>query len=225
VNARPCHEEAAQSGRYRSPAVAKREHSGPRTGLHELVCQIGQGSYGEVWLARSVMGSYRAAKFIFRKTFKEAHPFQRELAGIQRFEPVSRTHPGFVHVLHVGRNEGEDFFYYLMEVADDVGAGQNIDPTKYTPKTLSTEIARSGKLPVVQVIGLAKQLTGALAHLHERGLVHRDIKPANIVFVHGAPKLADIGLVANLEDARSYVGTEGFIPPEGPGSASARGYL
>lgn len=188
---------------------------------HELVARVGQGSYGEVWLARNVMGSYRAAKFIFRKTFKEAHPFQREMAGIQRFEPVSRTHPGFVHVLHVGRIDGEEFFYYLMEVADDVRTGQNIEPAQYTPKTLSTEIARLGRLPVGEAIILAKQLVGALAHLHEKGLVHRDIKPANIVFVNGAPKLADIGLVANLADARSYVGTEGFIPPEGPGSVRA----
>ena len=188
---------------------------------HELVARVGQGSYGEVWLARNVMGSFRAAKFIFRKTFKEAHPFQRELAGIQRFEPVSRTHPGFVHVLHVGRNEGEEYFYYLMEVADDVRTGQNIDPAKYEPKTLSTEIARLGRLPVSEVIILAKQLLAALAHLHEKALVHRDIKPANIVFVNGAPKLADIGLVASVLEARSYVGTEGFIPPEGPGSVRA----
>ncbi|MBI2947298.1 MAG: tetratricopeptide repeat protein, partial [Verrucomicrobia bacterium] len=38
---------------------------------------------------------------------------------------------------------------------------------------------------------------------------------------HGAPKLADIGLVADVGEARSFVGTEGFIPPEGPGTAQA----
>jgi hypothetical protein len=26
---------------------------------HELVCRIGRGSYGEVWLARNVIGAYR----------------------------------------------------------------------------------------------------------------------------------------------------------------------
>jgi serine/threonine protein kinase len=51
--------------------------------------------------------------------------------------------------------------------------------------------------------------------------VHRDVKPSNIIFVGGVPKLADIGLVADLSDARSFVGTEGFIPPEGPGAPQA----
>ena len=45
--------------------------------------------------------------------------------------------------------------------------------------------------------------------------MHRDIKPSNIIFVNGVPKLADIGLVAAANEARSYVGTEGFIPPRG----------
>ncbi len=32
------------------------------------------------------------------------------------------------------------------------------------------------------------------------------------------PKLADIGLVTGVDTTRSYVGTEGFAAPEGPGS-------
>src|SRR5207245_4541976 len=46
-------------------------------------------------------------------------------------------------------------------------------------------------------------------------------KPSNVIFVNGIPKLADIGLVADVREARSYVGTEGFIPPEGPGAVQA----
>jgi tetratricopeptide (TPR) repeat protein len=47
------------------------------------------------------------------------------------------------------------------------------------------------------------------------------VKPSNIIFVNGRPKLADIGLVAGVDEARSFVGTEGFIPPEGPGKPQA----
>jgi serine/threonine protein kinase len=70
-------------------------------------------------------------------------------------------------------------------------------------------------------VSIGITLASALAHLHKYGLVHRDVKPSNIIFVGGVPKLADIGLVTDASEARSFVGTVGFIPPEGPGSAQA----
>jgi hypothetical protein len=57
---------------------------------HELLYQIGRGSYGGVWLARSVIGTYRAVKIVFRDQFEDAGPYEREFRGIQKFEPVSR---------------------------------------------------------------------------------------------------------------------------------------
>jgi len=76
-------------------------------------------------------------------------------------------------------------------------------------------------LPYEECLQLGLSLNLALGHLHRNGLLHRDIKPSNIIFVHGIPKLADIGLVTEAAEARSYVGTEGFIPPEGPNSRQA----
>ena len=63
-----------------------------------------------------------------------------------------------------------------------------------------------------------------MAFLHEQGLLHRDIKPSNIIFVQARPKLADIGLVAAADETHSFVGTEGYIPPEGPGTPASDVY-
>src|SRR5215813_14969341 len=104
-------------------------------------------------------------------------------------------------------------------------AHHSITPTlqhtaSYTPHTLRADLAH-GRLPAAQVLELGLALTEALAHLHEHGLVHRDIKPSNIIFVNGRPKLADIGLVTDASDACSIVGTEGYLPLEGPGKPQA----
>jgi hypothetical protein len=140
-------------------------------------------------------------------------------------------------ILQIGRNEEEGYFFYVMELADDanqtrtepntisVESGTSrpppINPESFLPKTLASEKLSRGRIEVGECVHIGALLTAALDHLHRHGLIHRDIKPSNIVFVKGLPKLADIGLVAGLAEAESYVGTEGFIPPEGPNSAQA----
>src|SRR5882724_2624881 len=119
---------------------------------HQLVRCIGRGSYGEVWLARNIMGVYRAVKIIYRKSFDSDRPFERELSGIRRFEPISRSHKGFIAVLHVGINEEQGYFFYLMELGDDRASGQTVDPDTYVPRTLAKEISVRGKLPVKDVL-------------------------------------------------------------------------
>ncbi len=191
---------------------------------HVLLRCIGEGSYGQVWLARNIMGVHRAVKVIHRSQFESDSPFDREFIGIRNFEPLSRSHPGFVDILHVGRDDSSGFLFYIMEVADDLALAQRINPDTYTPKTLSKVLGKNGRLPAGDCVSIALCLSDALERLHENGLVHRDIKPSNIIYVGGIPKLADIGLVAEVREAKSYVGTSGFIAPEGPGTPQADVY-
>ncbi len=250
---------------------------------HELIRRIGQGAYGEVWLARNALGTWRAVKIVYRDNFKDARPYEREFAGIRRFEPLSRSNEGFVDVLQVGRfdpprtdepegraprvpnnapNQRADlraspisepenlggWFYYVMELADaaDAISGEmssasphTPDPAisdfqlsesgtlgtrpsdDYVPRTLARDLHHRGRLPLEDCLQLGLTLSLALGHLHRHGLIHRDVKPPNIIFVGGVPKLADIGLVTEASGANTFVGTEGFIPPEGPTSPQA----
>ena len=205
------------------PAFKPEVVSLPLIPEHELLSPIASGAYGQVWLARNRLGVYRAVKIVHRASFDHGRPFEREFAGIKAFEPISRSHEGLVDLLQVGRDDAAGSFYYIMELADDLNgtalAASSID--SYTPRTLASELKRRGRFSFEECVRVGLSLAEALAYLHHQGLIHRDVKPSNIVFVGGVPKLADVGLVSAVADARSFVGTEGFIPPEGPGTPQA----
>ncbi len=186
-----------------------------------LIKRIGSGAYGEVWLAQSVTGSLRAVKIVWREDFEFIKTFHREFEGIQQFEPISRGHPGLVHILHVGWNEERGYYYYVMELADDAVTGPHLpEPAAYQPRTLSSDMRQHGRLDLHFCQEAGAFLADALHYMHEHGLTHRDVKPSNIIYCGGVCKLADIGLVA-VSGERSFVGTEGFVPPEGPGTPQA----
>lgn len=194
------------------------------------------------------MGTYRAVKIVRRDDFGRDRPFIREYQGLLKYEPISRCHPNLMQILHVGRHDR--YLYYVTELADDAamakaggvvagvgiqrpgdGESQQEVPVWhcvsaasvgcYVPRTLQEDRERHGRLSVRVCVSLACALASALKHLHEHGLIHRDVKPSNVIFVHGVPKLADVGLVVTVGASHSIVGTEGYLPPEGPGSPQA----
>lgn len=220
----------------------------PQVPDHVLLRVVGRGAYGEVWLARNTLGTARAVKVVHRDDFGDARPFDREFRGIRKYEPVSRSHEGLIDILQVGQTESGNSFYYVMELADatraapsdtkDLGGpatdgrgsvpgtspGGDTTLSDYTPRSLRHELQVRGRLPMSECLEIVESITGGLAHLHAAGLVHRDVKPSNIVFVGEKAKLADIGLVTDAGDARSMVGTDGYLPPEGAGSPEADVY-
>jgi TolB-like protein/cytochrome c-type biogenesis protein CcmH/NrfG len=196
----------------------------PHVPDYELLRLIGRGSYGEVWLARGVTGIFRAIKVVRRDRFSDAVPFEREFKGVKEFAAASSGEAGQLPLLHVGQNIEEGYFYYVMDLAVDAVRGRTIDPQTYVPLTLAELRERRGRIPAADCLAYGIGLARALAGLHRMGLVHRDIKPSNVILVGGNPKLADVGLVTPAAKAATFVGTEGYVPPEGPGSPSADVY-
>jgi hypothetical protein len=63
-----------------------------------------------------------------------------------------------------------------------------------------------GPMPLVNALGVAAAIAGALDAAHRKGVIHRDLKPANILLTESGPKLLDFGL-AKLEPA-----SDGGVP-------------
>ena len=132
---------------------------------------------------------------------------------VARFEAERQAlalmdHPNIAKVLDAGATEtGRPFF--VMELI------KGLPITEYCDQSLLT---------VPERLQLFITVCQAVQHAHQKGIIHRDIKPSNIIFVNRVPKFADIGLVTSITPggrSTTYVGTDGYMPPEGPGTVAA----
>jgi len=171
--------------------------------IREMRC--GRGAYGAVWLAREKMTRRRLAVKVVRKDPGGA--WVREHTGVRHYcERIRHVHPHLLVIHHLA--EGEAFFCYSMEAADNAHAESDV----YQPDTLGLRLRRGIPFPLEDVKRFGRQLMEALQCLHGAGLVHRDLKPDNIVFVDKEVRLADIGLVSLIHPELSIVGTPDYIP-------------
>lgn len=197
---------------------------------YELITpEIGKGGFGKVWIARNAIGQWQALKAVYESNFGgNRGPYEAEFKGLQRYKPVSEKHPGLLRIDLVSKMKTEGYFYYIMELGDAQSSGWEQQPKLYKPRDLENmrKQAPERRLPLAECLRIVTVLADALNFLHSQGLTHRDIKPSNVIFVNGRPKLADVGLVADirpLDQVHTLVGTLGYMPPppEKPGTPQA----
>src|SRR5262249_13773059 len=89
--------------------------------------------------------------------------------------------------------------------------------------SLAELLSKSGELTVQGTLAVGLEITRALAHAHDRGVIHRDIKPANVVLSRrGGVKLVDFGIAHDHGvpsspeplEAGSTFGTPAYMSPE-----------
>ncbi|RJP37169.1 MAG: serine/threonine protein kinase [Phycisphaerales bacterium] len=97
----------------------------------------------------------------------------------------------------------------------DPHCGATLRAKAYRPLTLKELIRTQAPLDPAKALDITRQVLEGLATLHAHGLTHRDVKPDNVLMVDGQVRLADVGLVANLDHTLTQVGTPGYMPPEG----------
>ena len=86
----------------------------------------------------------------------------------------------------------------------------------YTMESLDgADLKDIGALPWGDACGVLRDVAGALAFLHARGLVHRDLGPRNVRRTRdGHAKLFDFGLLASVGIAGDVAGTPTSVAPE-----------
>lgn len=180
---------------------------------YKIICEIGHGAYGKVYLAEGANG--RVALKVCNKPEDSGScdNWEREQRGWMLLRNMP-PHPGIVRVFDVGFCDNGNAFWVAMELADAEEGHSLEDGATYRPKTLASLVSAEIALPISQCLDIAERLASALEHLQRHHLLHRDIKPGNILICRGRPVLADAGLVVDVREAASLVGTTGYVPPE-----------
>jgi serine/threonine-protein kinase len=169
--------------------------------------ELGRGGMGRVFLAHEVLpgdgnGRQAAIKVLAPELAQEGgflKRFQREIDALSVL-----NHPHIVRFYDSGVHEGR--YYYAMEYV----AGQNYDEL----------LREKGKIPWKEVLEVALQVSPALKHAHDHGIIHRDIKPPNLLRTEdGVIKLTDFGIAKvfagkQLTASNSLVGTADYLSPE-----------
>jgi Tol biopolymer transport system component len=164
--------------------------------------KLGQGGMGVVYLALDVALDHEVAlKANLHPAPESTNQFLREARLL-----AALRHPNLPRVTD----------YFILD-------GVQYLVMDYIPgKDLDTLLKERGRLPLAEVLGLARQIGSAVSYMHRQNppVIHRDIKPGNIrLTIEGEAVLVDFGIAkAILSDAetetqaRGY--TPGFAPPE-----------
>ena len=178
---------------------------------YELLRILAAGAMGTVFEAKHVALQRRfAVKVLSIDSRQQADALPRFKREAELSSAIG--HENIVDVVDIDRTE-DDQWYLVMELLQ----GEELRELMY----------RERKLPVEDVVAIARQLGSAVDAAHAQGVVHRDLKPENIFVLDrkdeaGAPvvKIVDFG-ISKVRDAETdltrpgeVIGTPFYMAPE-----------
>lgn len=169
---------------------------------YEILEIIGEGGMAVVYKALCHRLNRYVAVKIMRDDMAADEEFRRRFCA-ESHAVAMLSHPNIVAVYDVSHSD--DIEYIVMELVEGI--------------TLKQYMEKKGALAWKEVLHFSKQISKALAHAHERGIIHRDIKPQNIMLLRdGTIKVGDFGIAALeneiYENNGQAIGSIHYIAPE-----------
>ena len=164
---------------------------GSSFGHYKIETQLGAGGMGVVYRAYDTMLRRRVAiKFL-----KGAHDDLNRARLLKEARAASAlNHPNICTIHEV--EEVDDQTCIVMEYVQGVQLESMIVP---------------GGLPAETLFRYGLQISDALMHAHDRGIVHRDLKAANVIIgTDGRLKVLDFGLAHRLPEYETENPTQSF---------------
>ena len=199
-----------------------------RFGVYEIdchadgsLCELGRGAMGVTYRATDTSLQRKVALKIIKTDIAERSADARERFVREARAAAALRHKHIATIHQFGMRLETGQYFYAMELIEG--------------ETLEDRVRRAGPLDARTTIGIAQQVTSALAAAEKHGLVHRDLKPANLMLVSPdgetahvtndtklLVKIIDFGLAKAIHtqtDPRSlthdgFVGTPDFASPE-----------
>ena len=180
--------------------------------------ELGRGAMGVTYRATDTSLQRKVALKIIKSDIAERSADARERFMREARAAAALRHENIATVYQFGMCVETGQYFYAMELIEG--------------ETLDERVRRAGPLDVRTTIGIAQQVSSALAAAEKHGLVHRDLKPANLMLVSPdgetsnneklLVKIIDFGLAKAIHRAADpkslthdrFVGTPAFASPE-----------
>jgi len=210
VNVNAINFDEASLSSFQTPSLHKQVPLPPPIGRYVPIKLIGEGGFGQVYLAeQSTPVSRQVALKLIKSELTDPRYIRRFDAERQMLALLN--HPNIAQIFDAGTTES-GALYFVMEYIE----GASI-----------TDYCNQNKLNLEGRLDLFLQVCAAIQHAHHKGVIHRDIKPANVLVstVNGkpVPKVIDFGIAKILDIERNTVtaatqleffGSPAYMSPE-----------
>ncbi|MEQ5802388.1 serine/threonine-protein kinase [Halomonas sp. H10-9-1] len=168
-------------------------------GKYELIKHLGNGAFGDVYLAHDhALDTQKAIKILNAPDASDAIKKLEEAQILHKC-----MHKNIVHI-----NEANIY---------DINSSPHvIIDMEYLPRGSFEDAIKNNSVSIHTTLRIIVDCLFALEHAHINGILHRDVKPANIMLCDFGAKLSDFGLatVLGLQAAGSPQGYTTHLPPE-----------